>query len=220
MFREGMCAVLDNGSQDWIYVNRHGKACFSPVVSHLAGCPPGGLLGGEHFDLLRVADGLVAFLEVSVGPGDTMIRRYGFMSSKGDIVIAPKFADVNRFSGGIASCAVNDPNRPAHQPWGHEAPKDASRLSWGAIDADGRTIVPFKYEYISSLEDGLASFCIDDKWGYMDQSGEEVISARFVSAWPFYNGVAIVVLQGDTRYSVIDKSGRVVIRTEVEAFGF
>ena len=48
-----------------------------------------------------------------------------------------------------------------------------------------------------------------NKWGYIDEKGEVYISTRFESAEPFYEGLAIVALDG--KYGFVDKAGDLVI---------
>jgi len=48
-----------------------------------------------------------------------------------------------------------------------------------------------------------------NKWGFMDESGTVYIAPKYESAEPFYEGLAIVALDG--KYGFIDKGGELII---------
>ncbi len=48
----------------------------------------------------------------------------------------------------------------------------------------------------------------NDKWGYIDKTGEAVIKPQFRVAWEFSGGLALVRI-GD-KYGYIDKTGKYV----------
>ncbi len=76
---------------------------------------------------------------------------------------------------------------------------------WGAVNKDGKTILPFKYDNLKVFTDGVASFSRNGKYGFVDIHGNEVIPPQFDDTSAFVNGLA-VVRQGKTAY-IIDKSG-------------
>lgn len=71
-------------------------------------------------------------------------------------------------------------------------------------------IVPAEYKFVGKVSEGLIAVTKDgDKWGYIDETGKQVIAYRFVSAKEFVNGKALVE-EGDLLNSVkfyIDKTG-------------
>lgn len=59
-----------------------------------------------------------------------------------------------------------------------------------------------------SFTDGMAGFCKDGKWGYLDTKGEEAIAAKYDWVAPFAEGLALVT-KGE-RTMIINKKGETV----------
>lgn len=59
-----------------------------------------------------------------------------------------------------------------------------------------------------SFTDGMAAYCKDGKWGYLNTKGEEAIAAKYDWASPFAEGLALVT-KGE-RTMIIDKKGETV----------
>jgi hypothetical protein len=55
----------------------------------------------------------------------------------------------------------------------------------------------------------LSAVRVKDKYGYINERGEEVIAPRFDDAWRFANGLAAVKAEG--KYGYIDEQGKIVI---------
>lgn len=58
----------------------------------------------------------------------------------------------------------------------------------------------------SGFSEGLAAFCKDGKWGFLDTKGEEVIPAKYDQATPFSDGRAFVLK--NEKILIIDKKAR------------
>lgn len=69
-----------------------------------------------------------------------------------------------------------------------------------------------KYDQLSLFSEGYAAVCKDDKWGYIDKTGREVIPCKYDWANPFHEGLASVLPSYDSGYGFIDTTGREVIR--------
>ena len=88
---------------------------------------------------------------------------------------------------------------------------------WQQIDTRGNVLVDdFKVNSVSCYdkETGLAPFrTIDFNQGFINLSGEIVISPDYSLALDFQHGVAVVAkkLNGEYRYGIIDREGRVVL---------
>ncbi|MEK5037068.1 WG repeat-containing protein [Sporosarcina sp. FSL K6-3457] len=87
-----------------------------------------------------------------------------------------------------------------------------SEGKWGAVNKEGETILPFKYEQLRAFSEGVAAFSKNGKFGFIDIHGNEVIKPQFDDASAFVNGLA-VVRQGKTAY-IIDKQGNKVKGSE------
>lgn len=81
--------------------------------------------------------------------------------------------------------------------------------SWGAIDKSGRTVIPFEYECLHPVWEGLIAFQQDGKWGYLDAETYGVaIPAQYEQATGFSGGLAVVY--DGTRAFLIDKKNNPV----------
>ncbi len=116
-------------------------------------------------------------------------EKWGFVNSKGEIVIKPQFDKVEPFSEGLALVKAN--------------------LKNGFIDASGKVVIELQYYNAFSFSEGLAAVTIKapGTWGYIDHKGNAVIPARFAWAGSFTDGIAEVLLAPDPGVPNIDKSG-------------
>lgn len=64
------------------------------------------------------------------------------------------------------------------------------------------------------FSEGLATFYKNEKFGYIDESGNIVIEPQYKKAWYFSEGLAWVEIEG--KYGYIDKSGKVVIDAQYD----
>lgn len=128
-------------------------------------------------------------------PIDIGIRVFGYVDTRGKVVIAPTYEDA----------------RPFHE--GRAAVK--GRRGWGYIDAAGHWAVKPIYQRAESFSDGRAR--VSDSsgmWGYVDRAGTAVIAPQFACESPFFGAHAFVQpSQGPVR--LIDENGR-TLRTMVD----
>ena len=79
----------------------------------------------------------------------------------------------------------------------------------GFLDKDGKVLVPFKYQDADIFVDGIAAVVLNNKVGFVDIKGIEIISCQFDKMESrFENGKARVIKGGKTM--TIDKSGKEV----------
>ena len=67
------------------------------------------------------------------------------------------------------------------------------------------------------FSEGLVCVEQNDKFGYMDKAGKQVIPPRYDDAQPFSEGLAAVMIEG--KYGYIDRSGKMVIPPQFEDAG-
>lgn len=80
---------------------------------------------------------------------------------------------------------------------------------WGAIDKTGKTVIPFRYEGLGIVGDGLIRFQENGKHGYLDAATlETVIPARYEETTGFSNGLAAVY--DGSKAILIDRRGNPV----------
>lgn len=80
---------------------------------------------------------------------------------------------------------------------------------WGHIDARGKSVVPFIYDYIPIGHDGFSGIVqLNGKWGLVSTSGDTIIPCIYDDV-DYYNGIAHVMKNG--KCGLIDLSGKVII---------
>lgn len=75
----------------------------------------------------------------------------------------------------------------------------------GAIDWEGKTVIPFIYNSVEPFSEGLAAVSDKNGTGFVNRNGEVVIPLQFEEAKPFSDGLA-VVKKKDGTYAYIDKN--------------
>ena len=74
-----------------------------------------------------------------------------------------------------------------------------------------------RYDYAGYFFEGLALVKRNDKWGFIDKTGREVIPCKYDGADAFSNGLAAVCLNG--KWGFVDKTGREVIPCKFDYVG-
>lgn len=125
-------------------------------------------------------------------------ERIGFLDRSFQWVIQPQFE--NYFYSGVGE---------RYQLFGDTGlammQKDGK---YGAIDKSGKTVIPFQYEELWPVSEGLIVFRQGGKYGYLNADGTAAIPARYENASGFNNGLA-VVYDGSKAF-LIDKKGQSV----------
>src|SRR5690606_38660524 len=84
--------------------------------------------GGESLEFNDFSEGLAA-----VNKND----KYGFIDTKGKVVIEPKYDWASSFSDGLAIVSAEG--------------------LYGAIDKKGKTVIPFEYQALADFQEGFAT---------------------------------------------------------------
>ena len=84
---------------------------------------------------------------------------FGFIDSRGEVVITPQYLEVGAFHHGFASVQLNG--------------------QWVPIDTLGRLLLKKFYRYVGQFEHGLARVQVVRHWGYLNQQGDEAILPFF-----------------------------------------
>lgn len=66
-----------------------------------------------------------------------------------------------------------------------------------------------KYDYVGEFFDGFACVELSDKWGFINEKGEEITSIKYDSVDYFINGFAEVKLTN--KYGFINEKGEEII---------
>lgn len=125
--------------------------------------------------------------------------KWGFINPKGQIVITPRFDEVEAFSEGLALVSIVGDK--------------------GFIDEAGSVVIEPQFRCAFGFSEGLAPVARDcgENWEYIDKRGKTMIPAKFRWAGQFSEERAEVLLIADPeipnilKSGYIDKSGNVVI---------
>ena len=116
------------------------------------------------YNLSSINEGLVSFYDsvkvekldkrVTVG----QIIKCGFLNTKGEIVIPPKFDVAQYFTEGL--CAVKQNNK------------------WGYINKQGKIVIPIKYDYALPFRRGYAKVQIKESFFIIDRDGKIALTSK------------------------------------------
>lgn len=130
---------------------------------------------------------------------------YGFMNSKGTIIVKPQYVNANEFSEGMAAVAVQD---------------DDYNFNWGFVNHTGKLVIPAIYTEVSNFSDGVAFAKLDGKWLLIDKNGKTVAKCNelddysYISVSDFHEGMAVFMV--DEKYGYVNKQGKIAIRPSFE----
>jgi hypothetical protein len=116
------------------------------------------------YNLSAINEGLVRFYDaVKVEKLDervtaSQIGKYGFLNTRGEIIIPAKFDFAQYFTEGL--CAVRQNNK------------------WGYIDKQGKIVIPFQFDYALPFRKGYAKVQIKNDFFIIDKNGEIVLNSR------------------------------------------
>lgn len=81
----------------------------------------------------------------------------------------------------------------------------------GFKDKDGKVVIAPKYDFLisSGFQDGLARVRLNRQYGFVDETGSEVIPLQYKNAHNFSEGLAAV--QNDGGWLYIDRTGKPVL---------
>jgi hypothetical protein len=185
------------------------------------------LLNKKHYarsaSIMRLANLYVAPMRTLAG------MKYGYIDSKGEFVIKPKFDYANDFQdNGLAVVSVNGLSglidskgefvlKPKYDTITQFTEGRAAALNnagFKMIDESGRELTSKAHCFIGSLQDGRAVFADTAAsgkylYGYLDRQGREVIPLRYESASDFKDGRAVVKIK-DKQFALIDINGRMI----------
>jgi hypothetical protein len=164
-------------------IDTHGRAIPGPATVT-------GLKNASNFTQLFFSDGLAFLMDQETG-------LYGYINEKGQWAIPPSYAEAHSFSEGIAFVA-----------------RDINTLHrWGAIDAHGAEVIPFKFQNEpSDFSSGLAAVTTrENAVCYIDPSGNVKVPCNFrLPALPFVNGHALAHSAENGSVVAIDTTGKVI----------
>ena len=181
-FSEGIARVKRGGGE-WSWIDKAGRVFERPP-----GITFNKYTTLVNYDLPLFYEGLAAFARDG---------KWGFMDTKGTVVVKPEWDEVGKFYGGYAGVKRGG--------------------KWGGIDKTGRLVTPLgrceQLEFQSQLRLWLIKR--EGKWGFMDMSGRVVVKPGWDDGGAdFSEGLSLAIRDGMCGF--IDKTGKVVIPFEWE----
>ena len=157
--------------------------------------------------------------------------KFGLIDKTGKIVLEPKFtalyADgdvliaLENDASGIVDRAGNWVSKPEFDSIGlfskGLAPAQKGE-KWGFIDTCGNWKIEAKYDNVVGFEAGPARVKSGEKWGLIDMSGAEIYppTATYIGEGAWTDGLISFSLD-DTKYGLIDTTGKVVIEPKYDS---
>jgi serine/threonine protein kinase len=92
-----------------------------------------------------------------------------------------------------------------------------SKGKYGYVDANGKKIIPLKYDKAEEFSDGLALVKLSNKYSYIDTSGRIVIALKYEFIGAFSDGLALVKLNG--KFGYMDTRGKKIISPKYDKAG-
>jgi hypothetical protein len=71
-----------------------------------------------------------------------------------------------------------------------------------------RWVVKPKYDSVQTFSEGVAAVKGNDKWGYVDSNGKEILSPAYEFAYPFSEGIGLLTTADHTLLAIVDKTGK------------
>lgn len=229
--RDGLAGVIKQSNDEYDktnrvgYIDKEGQLIipfeFDAIVAGE---------GGESLEFNDFSEGLAA-----VSKND----KYGFIDTKGKVVIEPKYEWASNFSSGLAIVSVEglygaiDKQGKTVIPFEYQALADfhdgfatAARppknpvdyeSKYGLINKKNEVVIPFMYESMGNLSESLIAVKKDGKWGYVDTKNKAIIpiNLAYETVSDFSDGLAAVFSYEENsdnlKYGYIDKTGKLVI---------
>ncbi len=193
-FSEGLACVQtgkkENGSAKYGYIDSTGKFAIAPFLE---------FYDNQYFSWpTQFSEGLASGW-LKKEDGQAMV---GYFDQTGKTIIAPSFIEAGRFNDGLAPVSISD-----------EIEKGGR-----FIKKDGSFAFNLEFSRTGPFSDGLAPVELsaageEQKWGYINKSGEIAIAADYTYAEPFINGIARVFVGDFSNEAYIDGKGKILCST-------
>lgn len=206
-FSESYAAVKRNNKSQWDFIDKSGKfisnKSFDDAYSFSEGYAVVKIgdsykffkVDGETIDIsgeyLRVFDVKQGFSITTALENDSI--KYGFVNTKGESVLDPRFDFIDNFEGETAvfvkdgeAGMISKSGEILINPIYDELYRfDQAHYLFqqnglqGLIRIDGTLILPADYNAIGLFHEGLCAVRRGSLWGFANTAGEEVIDCRF-----------------------------------------
>lgn len=133
---------------------------------------------------------------------DTFENEGLYSTDKNKIIIEPKYSKIEMFSEGVAKVQKKI---EGSEKYGF------ATYQYGAINTDGKLILPDTFSFLGKYKDGLMNFRQDGKYGYINKNGKIIIPATYQNANDFSCGLSAIRLADRGKYGYINTKNEFVI---------
>jgi hypothetical protein len=220
-FNEGLAAIWQEEESAYIFIDTDGQRAFRQTAFRVS--------------FQGFTEGLVpVFLAVSSSEG-----RWGYIDTRGEVVITPQFSEARNFCQGLAAVRlaksvpygfidrtgqiVTEPQFGTPMELGgglaaavrilqkHDffTPFEEMYSKYAFVNPEGQLITQPIFDYVYPSSSGLVSVKIGEKWGCIDTRGELVIIPQFDEMGFYCEGLLRV--RWDDKIGYIDRQQQVVI---------
>ena len=232
MDNKGVCRFIDKDGNEVINLGEVGAEEETESGDHFR-------WKSAYMDINSFCDNMACFQDT--------FGYYGYMDTKGEIVIPAQYVDASFFSEGTAFVQIGDVNSGSYGPSFMIAPNGLRLLEnkdlniWGAVegymngicavaDNNGYTYMdnkgkkfPYYYNDVHPFIDKkLASAQQGEKWGLLNTKGEFVVAATFDWLAGFKEERAVFAKYDSstgTKFGVIDKDGKEIVAATYNYMG-
>ena len=131
-------------------------------------------------------------------------EKFGLLNANGTFNIEPKYAELAFIGNGLIKALTDDE-------------------TWGILNVNGETILPFEYQAIGEFHEGLALVAKENKFGYINDQGLFIIPMKYLfssimlSTGQFQNGFAL--FKQKFKSVLIDTTGKTISFAGSEDYG-
>lgn len=218
-FKDGF-AVVQQADGEYIFIDVRGKKLFTSPFTYTFSASEGAICGTlDNFYGYCDTEGNIIILPqfdmaYDFHEGHAAVKtegKWGYINSYGDYVIRPVYDYAGDFKDGYAICRLGqkygiintDGTRIAPFTFDYIGPCDdqgrypakSGDIS-GYIDASGKWLLKTSYAFCYPYTDGVARVFQDEKWGFIDEDGNELIAPIFTDCGEYCNGRAPYSLDG------------------------
>jgi len=174
-------------------------------------------------------------------------KLWGYANQKGEIIIPPKYSKCYKFSPEGWAAVYNQDERQyffinpkgenlntevkgfkLKDGFGFDVEGFKSGLAmikvgekWGYMNAEGKMVIPAKYDDANDFNDGFASAKVGEKYFVLDAKGKEyAVDAAGVNDIRAFNEGLAPIRTTDKKFGFVGGDGKVVIQPQYQTVGY
>jgi len=134
---------------------------------------------------------------------------WGLINNEGRYVLDPVYHTIYDWNDGLARVEKEKTQRDVGGPWTNH-----HNGQYAFVTPDGNTVTEY-FGYAEDFSNGMAAVNRDQKWGFIDRTGQMAVPIQFDDKYTFTpQGRCIVCLNG--KWGVIDRQGRWILENRFE----